>query len=174
MPFKLRGLCSGAERCAAAIVTRIDTDQERCYTGDNVARSIVEGEEVGEMRPRWLLLAVSVLCLLVLLPATVLSQQQRAELDATCGAARIDGVMSPGEWDDAGVVAMWVAAGAEAEAMLAELGLEGIAPEVSHARESVAIRSGVVCLSAIVVSFRDSEVWLPLGGGRFSQPATAR
>ena len=58
------------------------------------------------MKPRWLLLAVSVICLLALFPAAALSQQQRAELRATCGSASVDGVRSPGEWDNAGVVAM--------------------------------------------------------------------
>ena len=89
------------------------------------------------MRPRWLLLAVSLVCLLVLFPASALSQQQRAELHATCGAATADGVMSPGEWDDAGVVAMWIPSTTEAEAALAELGLEGIEREVSLAQPPV-------------------------------------
>jgi len=86
------------------------------------------------MKPRWLLLAVSVVCLLVLFPAAALSQQQRPELDATCGSARVDGVMSPREWDDAGVVAMWGPSGAAAEATMAELGLEGIESDVSLAQ----------------------------------------
>jgi hypothetical protein len=85
------------------------------------------------MKPRWLLLAVSVVCLLVF-PASVLSQQLRPELDATCGTPRIDGVMSPGEWDHAGMVAMWVPPAKEAEATLGELGLEGIGPDVSLAQ----------------------------------------
>jgi hypothetical protein len=86
------------------------------------------------MKPRWLLLAVSVLCLLVLFPASALSQQLRAELRATCGSARIDGVRSRGEWDNAGVVAMWVPSDAAAEAKLAELGLQGIEPDVTLAQ----------------------------------------
>jgi hypothetical protein len=86
------------------------------------------------MRPRWLLLAVSLLCLLVLFPASALSQQQRAELHATCGTARVDGVMSGREWDHAGMAAMWVPPAKEAEATLGELGLEGIGPDVSLAQ----------------------------------------
>jgi len=86
------------------------------------------------MKPRWLLLGLSVVCLLVLFPAAALSQQQRPELDATCGTARVDGVMSPREWDDAGVVAMSVPSAAEAEATLARLGLEGIEPDVALAQ----------------------------------------
>jgi hypothetical protein len=42
---------------------------------------------------------------MLLFPAGALSQ--RAELQATCGSADVDGVMSPGEWDNAGVVAMF-------------------------------------------------------------------
>jgi len=83
------------------------------------------------MKPRWLLLGLSLLCLLVLFPATVMSQQQRPQLDATCGTARVDGVMSPREWDDAGVVAMWVPSGAAAEATMAQLALEGNEWDVS-------------------------------------------
>lgn len=86
------------------------------------------------MRPRWLLLGVSVLCLLVLFPASALSQQQRAELQATCGSARVDGVRSPGEWDNAGVVAMFPLLDASAETMIADLGLEGSEWDVSLAQ----------------------------------------
>ena len=85
------------------------------------------------MKPRWLLLGLSLLCLLVLFPATVMSQQQRPQLDATCGTARVDGVMSPREWDDAGVVAMYPALDA-AEATISELGLQGNGWGVSQAR----------------------------------------
>jgi hypothetical protein len=82
----------------------IDTDDELYYTGNDIARGDTEGKEVREMKPRWLLLAVSILCLLVLFPAAAISQQQRPELDATCGSARVDGVMSPREWANAGKV----------------------------------------------------------------------
>jgi len=47
------------------------------------------------MKPRWLLLAVSVICLMVLAPATVLSQSR---VEAGCGSAHVDGIMSEGEW----------------------------------------------------------------------------
>jgi hypothetical protein len=57
------------------------------------------------MRTSWLLLGMSLACLLALFPASALSQ--RAELQATCGSADVDGVMSPGEWDNAGLVAMF-------------------------------------------------------------------
>jgi hypothetical protein len=89
------------------------------------------------MKPRWLLLAVSLLCLLVLFPASALSQQLRPELHATCGSARVDGVMSPREWDHAGVVAMWTPSFTEGEAALAELGLEGIEPGMSQAGPAI-------------------------------------
>jgi hypothetical protein len=48
------------------------------------------------MRPRWLLLAVSVVCLVVLAPAAALSQEPMVE--AGCGTAQIDGSMGGREW----------------------------------------------------------------------------
>jgi len=48
------------------------------------------------MKPRWLLLAVSVICLLVLAPAPALSNNG---VEAACGTPRIDAILSPGEWD---------------------------------------------------------------------------
>ena len=55
------------------------------------------------MKPRWLLLAVSVICLLVLFPAVVLSQGSR-RVNAGCGTATIDGYAWPAEWANAGRV----------------------------------------------------------------------
>jgi hypothetical protein len=54
------------------------------------------------MKPKWLLLMVSVLCLLVLFPASALSQIPT--VTAGCGSADVDGVIYPAEWDGAGVV----------------------------------------------------------------------
>ena len=51
------------------------------------------------MRPRWLLLAVTIICLLVLAPAVALSQGP--EVEAGCGTPNINGIMAPGEWDAA-------------------------------------------------------------------------
>jgi len=56
------------------------------------------------MKPRWLLLGVSVICLLALFPAAALSQGPVVE--AGCGTPAIDGVISLGEWDEAAVVDM--------------------------------------------------------------------
>jgi hypothetical protein len=56
------------------------------------------------MKSRSLLLMVSVICLFVLAPASVLSQGPT--VTAGCGAATVDGVMSPGEWDPATRVAL--------------------------------------------------------------------
>ncbi len=47
---------------------------------------------------RGLLLGLSVVCLAMVAPAAVLSQSQA---QAGCGTASIDGVLSPGEWDEA-------------------------------------------------------------------------
>jgi hypothetical protein len=54
------------------------------------------------MKPRWLLLGVSVICLLALFPAAALSQGWR--VDAGCGTATIDGQAWPAEWANAGKV----------------------------------------------------------------------
>lgn len=51
------------------------------------------------MKARWLLLAASVIWLLAVAPAAVLSQGPTVE--AGCGTATINGVMAPGEWDPA-------------------------------------------------------------------------
>jgi len=50
------------------------------------------------VKPRWLLLAVSVICLMLLAPASVLSQNG---VEAGCGSADVDGIMSDGEWQNA-------------------------------------------------------------------------
>ena len=55
------------------------------------------------MKPRWLLLAVSVICLLVLAPASALSNNG---VVAACGTPRIDATLSPGEWDQEARVAL--------------------------------------------------------------------
>lgn len=57
------------------------------------------------VKPRWLLLAVSVICLLVLAPATVLSQHPR--LDAGCSTATIDGRVRAAEWANAATVPLF-------------------------------------------------------------------
>lgn len=58
-------------------------------------------------KPRWLLLALSVICLLLLVPASALSQGP--EVTAGCGTPQIDGQMPPGEWDNATPVTMFPA-----------------------------------------------------------------
>jgi hypothetical protein len=62
----------------------------------------LDNEEVGEMRPRWLLLAVGVICLLALFPAAAMSQGSR--VSAGCGTADVDGYAWPAEWANAGKV----------------------------------------------------------------------
>jgi hypothetical protein len=57
------------------------------------------------MKPRWLLLAVSVLCLLLLFPASVLSQ--RFSVDAGCGTATIDGYVGANEWANAATLPLY-------------------------------------------------------------------
>lgn len=56
------------------------------------------------MKPTWLLLGLSVICLLLVAPAAALSQGPTVE--AGCGTAVIDGTMSSTEWDPAGRVAL--------------------------------------------------------------------
>jgi hypothetical protein len=78
------------------------------------------------MRGRWLLLAVSVICLLVLAPASALSQG--TTVTAGCGAADVDGVIEPGEWDAATIVPLTPYVGVygttEAEGWLALMNTE--------------------------------------------------
>ena len=50
------------------------------------------------MKPRWLLLAVGVVCLLVLAPAAALSQ---GGTEIACGSAVIDGTVGAAEWEGA-------------------------------------------------------------------------
>ena len=57
------------------------------------------------MKPRWLLLAVSVICLMVLAPATVLSQ--RPTLNLGCGTPTIDGRVGSEEWANAATLTLW-------------------------------------------------------------------
>ena len=59
----------------------------------------------GEMKPRWLLLAVSVICLMVLAPATALSQQPTLNLG--CGTPAIDGRVGAVEWANAATLTLW-------------------------------------------------------------------
>jgi hypothetical protein len=57
------------------------------------------------MKPRWLLLGVSVICLLVLFPAAALSQHP--VLDVGCGTATIDGRVGAREWANAATVPLY-------------------------------------------------------------------
>ncbi len=57
------------------------------------------------MTPRWLLLMVSVICLMVLAPATALSQQ--TTLHAGCGTADVDGRVGVAEWANAASVPLF-------------------------------------------------------------------
>jgi hypothetical protein len=75
------------------------------------------------MRPKWLLLAMSVICLLVLFPAAALSQG--ASVNAGCGTATIDGVLYPREWENAGKV------------KLSASELDGVGPELPVALPDV-------------------------------------
>ncbi|NIN66909.1 MAG: hypothetical protein GTO63_19885, partial [Anaerolineae bacterium] len=77
------------------------------------------------MKPRWLLLAVSVICLLVLAPATALSQQ--TTLHAGCGTADIDGRVRAAEWANAATVPLFEGMGID-EASVESARLERVAP----------------------------------------------
>ena len=58
--------------------------------------------KIQRLRWKWLLLMVSLLCLLVLFPAAALSQEP--VVDAGCGTATIDGVVRRSEWAEAAEV----------------------------------------------------------------------
>jgi hypothetical protein len=72
------------------------------------------------MKLRWLLLAVSLVCLLVLTPASVLSQRQ--QLDLGCGTATIDGNVRAGEWANAATVPIYGETANEVSSSQVELG----------------------------------------------------
>jgi hypothetical protein len=55
------------------------------------------------MKPRWLLLAMGVICLMVLAPAAALSQEGT---QIACGSAVVDGTVGTAEWGDATVLPM--------------------------------------------------------------------
>ena len=57
------------------------------------------------MKRKWLLLAVSVICLMILVPTTAMSQQ--AELHAGCGTAQIDGRVGSLEWANATTIPLF-------------------------------------------------------------------
>jgi len=57
------------------------------------------------MRPRWLLLGVGLLCLLMVFPAAALSQGNRADLG--CGTATVDGYVGAEEWAHAATVPLY-------------------------------------------------------------------
>jgi len=84
------------------------------------------------VKPRWLLLGVSVICLLVLFPAAVVSQGPT--VTAGCGSATVDGVVRSREWATAAVVdlGLWEPP-IRAEALQGVSGQE--AGEVSPAQE---------------------------------------
>jgi hypothetical protein len=78
------------------------------------------------MKPRWLLLVVSVLCLLVLFPAAALSQGH--SVDAGCGTAIIDGHVGANEWATAATVPLYYYEQLDAPAGPAGMDLGGPAP----------------------------------------------
>jgi hypothetical protein len=57
------------------------------------------------MRPRWLLLAVGVICLVALFPTAAMSQG--SSLHAGCGTPDVDGYVWPAEWANAGRVPLY-------------------------------------------------------------------
>jgi hypothetical protein len=65
---------------------------------NQILGSSADSKEVREMKPRWLLLAVGVICLMVLAPAAALSQ---GGTEIACGSAVIDGTVGTAEWGDA-------------------------------------------------------------------------
>jgi hypothetical protein len=75
------------------------------------------------MKPRALVLMVSVICLFVLVPAAALSQGPT--VTPGCGDATVDGVMSHGEWDNATRVPLAARPIFSAAEQWEELGLEG-------------------------------------------------
>jgi hypothetical protein len=100
------------------------------------------------MKPRWLLLGVSLLCLLLLFPAAALSQGYR--VDAGCGTATIDGHVGASEWADAATVPLYEGTGLDA-ANPVSAHFEGVAPSQAQLGTAYLMNDGrYLYLGAIV------------------------
>jgi hypothetical protein len=108
------------------------------------------------MKPRWLLLSVSVLCLLLLFPAAALSQGH--SVDAGCGTATIDGHVGTGEWANAATLPLWEGVGIDA-ANPSGVSFEGLAPSQTQLGTAYLMNDGqYLYLGAIL---RDPEGIVP-------------
>jgi hypothetical protein len=91
------------------------------------------------MKPRWLLLAVSVICLLALFPAAALSQQP--VLDVGCGTATIDGRVGASEWASAATVPLFKA-GTNSITSLEDVVPSGVSPSQTEVGTGYAMHDG--------------------------------
>jgi hypothetical protein len=134
----------------------LDGESELCYTVHDIVPSSVDSKEVGQMKPRWLLLGVSVLCLLLVFPAAVLSQGY--SVDAGCGTATIDGYVGGSEWANAGTVPLYE--GDYIDAAPSDDGghLEGVAPSAVQVGHALFMNDGQYLYVGAILDDPEGEV----------------
>jgi hypothetical protein len=127
------------------------------------------------MRPRWLLLGVSVLCLLLVFPAAVLSQGY--SVDAGCGTATIDGYLGASEWADAATVPLYEGIGLDA-ANPAGVHFEGVAPSQVQLGTAYLMNDARYLYLGAILSDAEGDVpdnptsfWVQLGFAFEDEPA---
>jgi hypothetical protein len=107
------------------------------------------------MKPRWLLLGVSLWCLLLVFPAAALSQGYR--VDAGCGTATIDGNIGASEWANAGTVPLYEGCGFVAPNP-AGAHSEGVAPSQVEIGQGLFMNDGRYLYLGAILDDPEGEV----------------
>lgn len=107
------------------------------------------------MKPRWLLLGVSVLCLLLVFPAAVLSQGY--SVDAGCGTATIDGYVGGSEWANAGTVPLYEGVTIDA-ANPSGVRFEGVGPSQAQLGTGFVMNDGSFLYLGAILNDPEGEV----------------
>jgi len=108
------------------------------------------------MKPRWLLLGVSLLCLLLLFPAAALSQGDR--VDAGCGTATIDGYVGASEWANAGTVPLFEYQLPDEDASPAGVPLGRVAPSALQLGQAYFMNDGRYLYLGAILNDPNDEV----------------
>ena len=107
------------------------------------------------MKPRWLLLGVSLLCLVLLFPVAALSQGY--SVDAGCGTATIDGYVGGSEWANAGTVPLYEGVGIDS-ANPAGVRFEGVAPSQVEIGQALFMNDGQYLYVGAILDDPEGEV----------------
>jgi len=107
------------------------------------------------MRPRWLLLGVSLLCLLLLFPAAALSQHR---VDAGCGTATMDGYVGSSEWANAGTVPLYEGEWIDASPNDAGVPSPGVGPSQLQVGEALFMNDGRYLYVGAILNDPEGEV----------------